>query len=235
MSKRRIDDSSEPSEDSDAIYSDGIIDSEGEKEEVIFSSSNYWESKYINDTRHFEWYIGWNKLQPKLADYVERKEHALYIGCGTSELGLYLKKSHVRNITNMDISRTVIKHMAKEYASVKRVNWDVGDVKNLQYRRNTFDLVIDKGTMDSIMCSDTAVSEIDLMLSNISKVLAPEGIFIEISSGCEELRLSYLQAKTNKWDVINVIKIPKPILSGEFYYAYVMKKKGSLGEKTKSH
>lgn len=65
------------------------------------------------------------------------------------------------NISNIDISTTVIEQMKEKYkeeipdlkCNVYCMQWivEVMDVKSLKYPNNSFDAVIDKGTLDSVL------------------------------------------------------------------------------------
>lgn len=110
---------------------------------------------------------------------------------------------------------------------------DVLNMKDIP--SNEFNVVLDKGTFDSVLCGDCSESNAEKMLIEINRVLKPTGVFICISYGDEEHRREYLKNKTiNFWD-IKVDKVAKPsvILSGNitdekdpknFHYIYTMTK-----------
>ncbi|OMJ20556.1 Endothelin-converting enzyme 2 [Smittium culicis] len=55
------------------------------------------------------------------------------------------------DIVNIDFSEVVIEQM-KERCSHTTMKWEVMDVLDLKYNSNEFDAIIDKGTMDALMC-----------------------------------------------------------------------------------
>ena len=60
------------------------------------------------------------------------------------------------NITGNDISAIVIEEMrqSQKDKGMEKMRYDVMDVRNMEYKDKSFDLVIDKSTIDSLMCSD---------------------------------------------------------------------------------
>ncbi|EAY04958.1 hypothetical protein TVAG_040100 [Trichomonas vaginalis G3] len=189
---------------------------------ISWADNKYWDERYTKNPNQFEWYLPWKKLKGSLGRYIDGCTSALHVGCGTSTLGIDIQEDGVKNVLNIDTSETVIQEMSSKYER-KRNKFEVGDIRNLEYRKNSFDLVIDKGTMDSMMCAETSQHDIGKMFKEISRVLKPGGTFIEISNACEELRLSYFQPTLYNWKILGVIKIPKPILKDDFYYAYIAK------------
>ena len=65
------------------------------------------------------------------------------------------------------------------------------DARSLQYEDGTFDAVVDKGTIDSILCGDGSGPNADQVLSEIYRVLSPTGVYICVTYGLPEQRLGY--------------------------------------------
>ena len=107
-----------------------------------------------------------------------------------------------QHITNIDISPTVIKQMQELYKEkYPTLIYKQGDVRALGCDAGTYDAVVDKGTLDSILCGDGSGPNADQMLSEIHKALSPTGVYICISYGVKESRMSYLQKKDYSWTV----------------------------------
>ena len=71
----------------------------------------------------------------------------------------------------------------------------------MMFKDGAFDVVIDKGLLDAMVCSDGAVQNIQSMLSEIYRVLSPNGVYICISHGKEDQRKKYLKnLKKYNWD-----------------------------------
>ena len=56
-----------------------------------------------------------------------------------------------KNIVNIDISTIVIEQMKERSISRPEMEFAVGDVMDIRYPDNTFDLAIDKSTIDALL------------------------------------------------------------------------------------
>ena len=194
-----------------------------------YSNQNYWELKYQSDKFFpFEWYLSFDQLKGYIGKYVEGRERCLYVGCGTSTLGYDLHKQYaIGEVINVDFSKSAIDKMSSKYTIKKHCIYEVGDANKLRFKKDLFDLIIDKGMFDSIMCSEECRKSIDKVLIEMDRLLGENGYYIVISNASEPLRLSFFQLSTYGWIVEAVVKIKKPLLPSDFYYVYVMYKSSS--------
>ena len=58
-------------------------------------------------------------------------------------------------------------------------------------KQGEFNVVVDKGTLDSILCGDNSEPNALKMLSEIHRILTPKGIYICVTYGDEEHRMKY--------------------------------------------
>ncbi|KAH8498923.1 hypothetical protein H0E87_017731 [Populus deltoides] len=73
----------------------------------------------------------------------------------------------------------------------------------------SFDAVVDKGTLDSLMCgSDAPISSVK-MLGEVSRLLKPGGIYMLITYGDPKVRMPHLTRSIYNWKIILYI-IPRP-------------------------
>ena len=65
------------------------------------------------------------------------------------------------------------------------------DVLDMKFKNGEFDIVLDKGTLDSVLCGDNSAPNVDKMLNEVYRVLSPNGIYICVTYGVEEQRKDY--------------------------------------------
>jgi EEF1A lysine methyltransferase 4 len=79
------------------------------------------------------------------------------LGCGNSIISEELYDRGFKCVYNNDISSEVILQMAERNADKRpELIWDVMDVREMTYDSNFFDIIIDKSTIDALLCGDEA-------------------------------------------------------------------------------
>lgn len=98
------------------------------------------------------------------------------------------------NIVNIDISNTVVRYMEDKVKSrCPNMSYKQMDVLDMsEINSGDFHVVLDKGTLDSILCGDNSVSNAEKMLSEVYRVLNANGVYICITYGSEEHRKHFL-------------------------------------------
>lgn len=66
------------------------------------------------------------------------------------------------------------------------------DARDLKYDDNFFDLVIDKSTIDALLCGDFSFLNVAIMTKEIQRVLKVGGLYMIISYGQPENRTFHL-------------------------------------------
>ena len=95
-----------------------------------------------------------------------------------------------KNIWNMDISETCIQEMMQKRPDMK---WEVMDARELGYESQMFDLIIDKSTIDALLCGKFAQINVAIMLKECQRVLSIGGSYVAISYGEPDTREQMLQ------------------------------------------
>ena len=137
----------------------------------------------------------------------------------SSELGCDLYDDGYANITNVDLSSVVISAMNQRCADTREhmecnayIAYDgllkfvvtVMDARHMEYiPDNCFNLIIDKGLIDAVFCSQDNLASVAALVDEMYRVTKQQGVYLVISHAPPEHRLPYLQSiKGDKsWNV----------------------------------
>mmetsp|Transcript_316 Transcript_316/g.742 ORF Transcript_316/g.742 Transcript_316/m.742 type:complete len:210 (-) Transcript_316:348-977(-) len=202
-----------------------------------YGRQQYWDERYTKDPEAFDWYQRYSGLKDKLRGAgVKEGDNILNIGCGNSRMTEDMYEEGFTSITNIDISKVVIDQMKERHKDKSTLTWQVMNACHLDFMDETYDCIIDKGTVDSILCGEGSTGNISKMLSECARVLKPNGIFFMVSYGVPENRLGYLENDEYPWRV-TVSTVPKPTVmtaaqpeakdSANVHYIYIAQKEGS--------
>ena len=75
------------------------------------------------------------------------------------------------------------------------------DVMSMTYKTESFDVVLDKSTLDAILCGEESFLAAARMLNEIQRVLKTGGIYMIISYGSPSNRLSHLKRPHLSFDI----------------------------------
>eukprot|EP00914_Ancora_sagittata_P004958 GHVO01010322.1.p1 GENE.GHVO01010322.1~~GHVO01010322.1.p1 ORF type:complete len:222 (+),score=31.93 GHVO01010322.1:29-667(+) len=201
-----------------------------------YGKIEYWNERYTRDTEPFEWFQRWSGIRDIVTATVpDKKSHILVVGCGNSRISEEMFDEGYTNQINIDASMVVIEACKERYDSKKGLNYEVLDVTHMQrFQSGTFDAVIDKALLDSILCGDSGTDMAGNMLKEIQRVLRPNGVYICVSYGKQLYRMPYLAGENEDIWTIETKTIPKPRLvqgavdlpdSEGHHYVYICKKK----------
>eukprot|EP00164_Ancoracysta_twista_P003768 GFYU01005051.1.p1 GENE.GFYU01005051.1~~GFYU01005051.1.p1 ORF type:complete len:210 (+),score=37.99 GFYU01005051.1:48-677(+) len=178
-----------------------------------YGRKEYWEERYGRDPEPFDWYQRYTGIKDLIKKLVRHDHKVLNVGCGNSRLSEDMYADGFKNIDNIDISSVVINAMEQKYRQepvcCPEMTWKVMDVRSLEYPSEYFDVVLDKGTMDAMLCGEGSTQNADKMLSEIHRVLKAGGVFVSISYGSKEHRFTYLEKDHLSW-TIEMTHIQKP-------------------------
>lgn len=168
-----------------------------------FGEGSYWDNRYKNDTGLYDWYFNWWRVSPLLKNYIEdRKNNVLVLGCGNSTMSADMVKDGFQKVYNIDISSVVIDNMKNTFKDEPKLIWEEMNCAVLKYNDNFFDLCIDKGTLDAIVCNSDDINLMRDSLKEIYRTLKPGGRFISITFGSPSRRLPFYTLEKLEWKML---------------------------------
>ena len=183
-----------------------------------YASAEYWEARYEKDRGLFDWYFDWNELFEKHLSEVGIQPPVLVVGCGNSDLSMRLEKMGVSPVISTDISKVCCRNMVEQHGGC----YLPMDVCNLQFRDDSFPCVIDKGTMDALLCGRHYEVQVTKMMQEIGRVLAVHGIFVEITFGKNGERMGVFDCpELLPWTLESTIHVES---QGETVYICIFRK-----------
>eukprot|EP00668_Euglena_longa_P028795 GGOE01036120.1.p1 GENE.GGOE01036120.1~~GGOE01036120.1.p1 ORF type:complete len:228 (+),score=65.13 GGOE01036120.1:78-761(+) len=193
-----------------------------------YGKPDYWDERYRANDTTFDWYVSYESLKDTLTPLLKSNSRILMLGCGNSRFSAQLYEAGFQNIVNVDISEVCITQMKARYKDLDRMEWLVKDCMKLDFPDASFDVVIDKGTMDAILCGSNSFYNVYQMNKHICRVLKKGGSFVVVSYGHPDTRVDHFRRKKLHWEVEHKT-VDKPIFSSDAsqassYHVYVMTK-----------
>ena len=96
---------------------------------------------------------------------------------------------------SVDLSRTAIETMRAHHSDKPGLKWIVADVcalPNSSFPDASFSAVIDKGTLDSLLCGEGSTTTAAKYVMTVSRVLQRGGVFLIVSYGAPDNRLRWV-------------------------------------------
>ena len=161
-------------------------------------TKTYWDSCYQAENDNFDshgdvgeiWFgeesvvrvITW--LEDKMTEAgVDHDSPILEVGCGNGVLCVELVKTGFSNVTGVDYSEGAVelarKIAAKEECDIFYQTLDILDQKQTETNyKESFKVVIDKGTFDAISLSETSASDKVQYVKSIHQILENDGLLL---------------------------------------------------------
>ena len=206
---------------------------------VTFIIYNFLKKQFIKNRRPepFDWYQVYSGIKDIISQYMTKSDKILNIGCGNSRLSEELSEEGYEDITNIDFSTKVISQMVERCKTkFPKMEFKVMDVLDMkEFPNGTFNTVLDKGTLDCILCGDNSVPNAQKMMAEVFRVLAPGGHYMCITYGDPEFRKKYFETQSG-WVNYTCDKLAKPSAAvsatinadendlKNFHYIYTMAK-----------
>jgi len=150
-----------------------------------YGDATYWDDRYTQQKQTtFDWLESWSDVKESIERNavngcyqdqclvnkdqlvaIRNATKTLNLGCGNSVMCEDMYDDGYLHISNMDISSVCIDQM-KGRNSQRRpeMDWEVMDVRDLKYPNETFDLIVDKSTIDALLCGNYAYFNVAVMM-----------------------------------------------------------------------
>ena len=192
-----------------------------------YGDKKYWEERYDEQSgTTFDWLEDYESIKPIIDNLGIKKESSiLNVGCGNSEFSEKMYYEGFTHNYNIDISQNVIDFMKSRNKDKKGLHFDVMDVCEMAYKDETFDLIIDKSTIDTVLCGVHSFTMVAKMLKEISRVLKTDGYYVIISYGQPENRTIHLERDYLAFEIqVYTIKNQEEDEKEKIHYVYTCKK-----------
>ena len=156
---------------------------------IRYKDVNYWNERF-SEEESYDWLAEYEDLRDILKENLKRQNKnpkILQLGCGNSQLSLDLYEDGYDDITNIDISQVLISKMKRKYP---HLNYEVMDMTKLDYCDDSFDLVIEKATLDALLVDSKSPwdleskgsKQVSQSLSQVKRVLKKDGFSLVLRS-----------------------------------------------------
>eukprot|EP00040_Diaphanoeca_grandis_P022086 m.118160 g.118160 ORF g.118160 m.118160 type:complete len:262 (+) comp28637_c0_seq1:174-959(+) len=182
-----------------------------------FAEPTFWDEQYDEQsarsvrnhgsaTPDFDWFLSGSDLKQGLNPFWPSSGVVLDVGCGTSTVMEHLASSGCDVVFGVDGSSVAIATQAARHTqNIAQVHTHdrtndhthvlplVSDLRSaLPFRDNTFDVIIDKGTTDSLLLGD-AVEAAQSLHEEMVRTLQHGGRVLHVSDTGPDTRIAFLE------------------------------------------
>ncbi|KAL3862744.1 hypothetical protein ACJMK2_008697 [Sinanodonta woodiana] len=173
-----------------------------------YAEKNYWDKRFESEET-YDWFADFKAFRHLLREDLKENHKILMLGCGNSLLSEHLYTDGFKHITNIDYSKVVIEKMKKKYVNWSEMTWKVMDILDMSFDPVTFDIVLEKGTLDALLVNEKdpwqlsgeGEQMIDTVLKQVSAILKPGGKFISITFSQPHFRKPLYARERYNWSV----------------------------------
>ena len=181
------------------------------------SQRSYWEQRYKESCKDdgnggtFDWLVTFDSLQGHLLKLLAARRGPAWVmdlGCGTSTVVSQLinslhgnKPGTMATAVCVDFSVDALAHQQQRKLHCNQYDVNEGliqyvqaDILKLPFRSHTMDVILDKGTVDSVLKDpENGTSNAGHILKDCLRILKPSGVLIQITDEDPDLRMNFLE------------------------------------------
>ncbi|CAM6095579.1 unnamed protein product [Calypogeia fissa] len=177
---------------------------------ALYLEPSYWNDRFARE-EHYEWFKDYSHFRHLILNHMNKTDRVLEVGCGNSQMGEEIYKDGFTQMTRTDLSPVVIDLVQKRSAGqgCEGIQYKVADMLDLPFDDNSFDIVIEKGTVDCLFVNSGdpwkpkagVAQRVKRVLEEIHRVLTPTGMFISIAFGQPHFRRPFFEAEGLTWSM----------------------------------
>ncbi|XP_064372781.1 EEF1A lysine methyltransferase 4 isoform X2 [Dromaius novaehollandiae] len=171
-----------------------------------YRERGFWDARYREaGAEPQEWLGGLSRFRRQLEAELRPGDRILVLGCGNSALSHDLYELGYTDITSIDFSPVCIEAMRARYAHCPGLRWAVMDISALQFPDASFDVVLEKGTLDVLTVEERdpwhVSPQATAALHQVSRILRPGGRFVSISFAQPHFRKPHYAQEAFGWSL----------------------------------
>lgn len=196
-----------------------------------YANPRYWDEYYkkTDEAERFDWYVSWDtptkppnkgdttwgnkKMGDIVSTFLKPESKIMMMGCGNSDMSEKMYRDGFQEIVNTDISEQLMNNLReKQQAAMPKMKWLVMDASAMTFDTGSFDVVIDKGTLDAVE------QNTELVLGSIKEAhrsLKSGGYFISVTFNNEQIRIDNQLKKDMAWNSCVTHPFLKELLTPE--------------------
>ena len=174
-----------------------------------FGSRDYWDTFY-QSSREFSWYSGWADLAPFIEEVVGREDRILIPGVGNDRAIVDMYDAGFTNMVAFDYAPEGVRASRALFGEDRlapkgKAKLVVADARALAFPDQSFDAVLEKGTLDAIYLSggrdkELGAQHLQMAVNELARVLRPRGTLVSITAACVDAVQAAVS--TEDWNVI---------------------------------
>ncbi|XP_076000712.1 EEF1A lysine methyltransferase 4 [Genypterus blacodes] len=187
----------------------------------MYKAADYWDERYKKE-ENYEWLGDFSKFRHLLEKHMKKEDSILVLGCGNSGMSGEMYAAGYRSITNIDYSSVCIGAMSARHGDCPGMTWHQMDMRQLAFPDGSFDVVLEKATLDSMLVeekcpwtvSPQTAGIIHRALKEISRVLKHGGRFLSITFAQPFFRKRLYAHSEYNWSI-------QHFTQGDFFHYFV--------------
>ena len=173
---------------------------EDEFDNIVTDAAQYgrvqfWDAYFVGEPEPFEWYYGYEYWKAAINESIpDKSKRVMIAGVGSSSMPEDMVSDGYTDIVAQDISRAAIAQLRIRCKHLPEIKFEACNMTDSNLEKGTYFAIIDKALLDSMMCADMGPESVQQYVSEVERLLDPEGgVFIIISHSNPEDMLPLLE------------------------------------------